>query len=179
MQDKDNRFACSDEKKSKIKASKQATALRRQNQVCKVFECKIVEKRLNNRQRKELKMLFVEGKWFYNHLLTLHKDSSLRDINVCKIKDVDHFDKDGNSIHSKLEYISAAEKQALQARMISNEMTIKSLVKSGKQKHGKLQYKSELSCIPLKQYGITYVFKSFNKVKIQGISGKILVKTGD
>ena len=159
--------------------TKQATSLRRQHQVCKVYECKIVEKRLNNKQREELKMLFVEGKWFYNHLLTLHKDSSLRDINVCRIKEVDHFDKDGNTIHSKLEYISAAEKQALQARMISNEMTIKSLVKSGRQKHGKLQYKSELTCIPLKQYGTTYIFKSFNKVKIQGISGKILVKTGD
>lgn len=179
MQEKNNRFACSDEKKSKIKASKKATTFRRQSQVCKVFECKIVEKRLNAKQREELKMLFIEGKWFYNHLLTLHKDSSLRDINVCKIKEVDHFDKDGNSIHSKLEYISAAEKQALQARMISNEMTIKSLVKSGKQKHGKLQYKSELSCIPLKQYGTTHIFKSFNKVKIQGISGKILVKTGN
>ena len=179
MQEKDNRFACSDEKKSKIKATKQATTLRRQHQICKVYECKIVEKRLNNKQKEELKMLFVEGKWFYNHLLTLHKDSSLRDINVCRIKEVDHFDKDGNTIHSKLEYISAAEKQALQARMISNEMTIKSLVKSGRQKHGKLQYKSELTCIPLKQYGTTYIFKSFNKVKIQGISGKILVRTGD
>ena len=132
MQEKDNRFACSDEKKSKIKMSKQATAIRRQHQVCKVFECKIVEKRLNNKQREELKMLFVEGKWFYNHLLTLHKDSSLRGINVCRIKEVDHFDKDGNFLHSKLEYISAAEKQALQARMISNEMAIKSLVKSGR-----------------------------------------------
>ena len=179
MQQKDNRFACSDEKKSKIKATKQATSLRRQHQICKVFECKIVEKRLNKRQKEELKMMFVEGKWFYNHLLTLHKDSSLRDINVCRIKEVDRFDKDGNLLHSKLEYISAAEKQALQARMISNEMIIKSLVKSGRQKHGKLQYKSELTCIPLKQYGTTHVFKSFNKVKIQGISGKILVRTGD
>ena len=124
-------------------------------------------------------MIFVEGKWFYNHLLTLHKDSSLRDVNVCRIKEVDRFDKDGNLLHSKLEYISAAEKQALQARMISNEMTIKSLVKSGRQKHGKLQYKSELTCIPLKQYGTTHVFKSFNKVKIQGISGTLLVKTGN
>lgn len=179
MQEKDNRFACSDEKKSKIKVAKQATSLRRQHQICKVFECKIVEKRLNAKQREELKMLFVEGKWFYNHLLTLHKDLSLRDINVCRIKEVDRLDKDGNTIHSKLEYISAAERQALQARMISNEMTIKSLVKSGRQKHGKLQYKSELTCIPLKQYGTTYVFKSFNKVKIQGVSGKILVRTGD
>jgi len=31
----------------------------------------------------------------------------------------------------------------------------------------------------LKQYGTTYKFKSFNKVKIQGISGTVLVRTGN
>ena len=53
------------------------------------------------------------------------------------------------------------------------------LVKKGLQKHGNLKFKSELTCIPLKQYGTTYKFKSFNKVKIQGISGNILVRTGN
>lgn len=53
------------------------------------------------------------------------------------------------------------------------------LVKKGLQKHGNLKFKSELNCIPLKQYGTTYRFKSFNKVKIQGISGKILLRTGN
>lgn len=53
-----------------------------------------------------------------------------------------------------------------------------SLVKNKFQKHGQLQFKSELNCIPLKQYGNSYVFKSFNKVRISGISGKLLVKTG-
>ena len=63
--------------------------------------------------------------------------------------------------------------------MVSNEKTIASLVKNGFQKHGQLQFKSELNCIPLKQYGNTYKFKSFNKVRISGISGTILVRTGD
>ena len=63
--------------------------------------------------------------------------------------------------------------------MISNEKTIKSLVKNGFQNHGQLQFKSELTCIPLKQYGNTYVFKSFNKVRIAGISGTVLVRTGN
>lgn len=31
----------------------------------------------------------------------------------------------------------------------------------------------------MKQYGTTYKFKSFNKVKIQGISGTVLVRTGN
>jgi len=31
----------------------------------------------------------------------------------------------------------------------------------------------------LKQYGISYKFKTFNKVKIQGVHGDILVRTGN
>ncbi len=62
--------------------------------------------------------------------------------------------------------------------MVSNQMTIIKLVKNGHQKHGNLQFKSELDCIPLKQYGTTYKFKSANKVKIQGIHGDILLRTG-
>lgn len=57
--------------------------------------------------------------------------------------------------------------------MISNEKTIASLVKNGYQKHGDLKFKSEVNCIPLKQYKNSYIFKSQNKVRISGISGKI------
>ena len=74
MKENDNRLVCSDEKKNKIKMTKSQTALRRQNQIVKVYECKIVEKRLNKRQHEELDMLFVEGKWFYNHILNLKKN---------------------------------------------------------------------------------------------------------
>ena len=179
MNKQDNRLMCSDEKKNKIKESKKLTALRRQSQIVKSYECKIVEKRLNKRQKEELEMLFVEGKWFYNHMLNLRKNQELREINVCHLKEVKHFNKDKEEIISKLDYLSAAQKQAIQTRMISNEMAIKSLVKRGYQKHGNLQFKSELNCIPLKQYGQTYRFKSFNKVKIQGISKTVLVRTGN
>ena len=108
MDKADNRLQCSDEKKSKIKMTKQATSLRRQHQVCKVYECKIVEKRLNAKQREELKMLFVEGKWFYNHVLSMKKNGiKLRDINTTSIKEVKHLDKDGNEVVSKLQCLSS------------------------------------------------------------------------
>lgn len=176
----DNRLVCSDEKKNKIKMTKKQTQLRRQNQIVKTYECKIVEKRLNKKQHEELDMLFLEGKWFYNHVLNLKKSNGkkLQDINSTKISEVSHFDKDKNQITSKLENLSSQQKQAIVQRMISNERTIMSLVKNKFQKHGQLQFKSELNCIPLKQYGNSYVFKSFNKVRISGISGKLLVKTG-
>ena len=180
MTKEDNRLVCSDEKKAAIKATRLATASRRQNQIYKVFECKIVEKRLNKTQKEELEKLFVEGKWFYNHVLSIHHSGiSLRSINSTMIKEVEHFTKEKEKISSKLEVIGSQMKQALISRMISNEMTIKTLVKKGLQKHGSLKFKSKLNCIPLKQYGTTYSFKSFNKVKIQGISGRILLRTGN
>lgn len=177
----DNRSICSEEKKSKIKQTKMQTALRRAGQVVKVFECKIIEKRLNKKQREELEMLFVESKWFYNHVLNLKKSCGVRlqDINTTKIKEVKHLDKDHQEIVSHLQHLSSQQKQAIVARMISNEKTIASLTKNGFQRRGQLQFKSEISCIPLKQYGNSYVFKTFNKVRISGISGKLLLRTGN
>ena len=180
MKETGNRYICSDKKKSKIRESKRLTSLRRQDQVCKVFECKIVEKRLNNKQREELERLFLEGKWFYNHVLNMKKNGvQLRDINTTHIKTVRKLDKDQNELSEDLFCLSSQEKQAIVSRMIANEKAIKSLVKNGFQNHGQLHFKSELTCIPLKQYGNTYVFKSFNKVKIVGISGTVLVRTGN
>ena len=180
MKETDNRSVCSDKKKSKIRESKRLTSLRRQDQVVKVFECKIVEKRLNKKQREELERLFLEGKWFYNHILNMKKNGvHLRDINTTSIKTVRKLDKDQNELSEDLLCLSSQEKQAIVSRMISNEKTIRSLVKNGFQNHGQLQFKSELTCIPLKQYGNTYVFKSFNKVRIAGISGTLLVRTGN
>lgn len=89
-----SRFACSKEKRNKIKESIQNTRLKRSTQIVKVFECKIVEKRLNKTQKEELEMLFVEGKWFYNHILNLHKEKELREINACQVKEVERFDKE-------------------------------------------------------------------------------------
>ena len=82
-----------------------------------MYECKIVEKRLNKKQREELKMLFIEGKWFYNHILNLHKEKKLNEINSTNIKEVKHFDKDKNEVISKLQVLSSQQKQALITRM--------------------------------------------------------------
>ena len=124
--------------------------------------------------------MFVEGKRFYNHVLNIHQNNiSLKDINTTKIKSVDYLTKDKKKVSYKLDVIGSQMKQSIITRMILNEKTIMTLVKKGLQKHGNLKFKSELICIPLKQYGTTYKFKSFNKVKIQGISGRILLRTGN
>ena len=119
MKEDDNRLVCSDAKKAAIKATRFATASRRQNQVCKVFECKIVEKRLNSKQREQLKLLFVEGKRFYNHVLNLHQNGiSLKDINTTSIKSVDCLTKDKKKVSYSLDVIGSQMKQAIVTRMI-------------------------------------------------------------
>lgn len=53
-------------------------------------------------------MLFVEGKWFYNHVLAMKKNGiKLRDINTTHIKEVKHLDKDGNEVASQLNHLSS------------------------------------------------------------------------
>ena len=181
MKETDKRQVCKSEKKASIREALLSTASRRKSQVCKVFECKIVDKRLNKKQREELERLFLEGKWFYNNLLSIRQDQHIRltEINTTHIKTVEHLDKDKNKLVDDLTVLTSQVKQAILTRMVSNQRTIISLIRKGVQKHGNLQFKSELCCIPLKQYGNTYVFKSFNKVRIAGISGTVLVRTGN
>ena len=121
--------------------------------------------------------MFVEGKWFYNHVLNLHKNGlKLKDINTTNIKSVDHYNKNKELISDELLVLNSQEKQAILTRMMSNQKTIVKMVRNGRQTHGSLQFKSELNCIPLKQYGTTYKFKSQNKIKVAGIHGDMRVK---
>ena len=173
------RVECSASKKAKISATRNATAMRRRHQIGFVYECKIVEKRLNKKQREELQRLFVEGKWFYNHVLSLHKEGKeLSKINSADIREVVHFDKNGKKLTDRITVLNAQEKQAIVKRMSANEQTIATLTRNGKQKDGELHFLSEMTSIPLKQYGVTYKFKSANKVRIGGISGTVLIRTG-
>ena len=173
----DNRLKCSDDKKLAIYNSIQATKEKRKSQVVKCYELKITKNKLNSRQKEELERMFVEGKWFYNHVLNLHRNGlRLSDINTTSIKSVDHYNKDRELVTDELLVLNSQEKQGILTRIISNQKTIVKLVRSGKQTHGNLQFKSELNCIPLKQYGTTYKFKSQNKIKVAGIHGGMKVK---
>lgn len=165
-----------EEEKAKIRASKKATSLRHSSMDVKVYELKIVEKRLNKQQKEQLEKLFLEGKWFYNHILSEKKKREVpfNCINPTSFKEVLRRDKDGNEFSYKLQVLPSHFKQTIHMRMISNEKTIRTLVKKGIQKHGSLKFKSELQCIPLK--GMDWKFKSFNKVQIMGVKGSVLVR---
>ena len=89
-----------EEEKAKIRASKQKTALRHSSMDVKVYELKIVEKRLNKLQKEQLELLFLEGKWFYNYILSEKKkrEVPLNLINPTNFKDILKLDKDRNEV---------------------------------------------------------------------------------
>ena len=171
-----NKRQLDEETKRKIRESKRQTALRHSNMVVKCYELKINKKRLNKKQLEQLEMIFLEGKRLYNNILAKKKEQEIP-LNLIVPTDfhsVEVLDKDKNKQVFELKYLPSHYKQTIHARMISNEKTIKTLVKKGLQTHGSLKFKSELNCIPLK--GMDWNFKSENKLKIMGISGRVLVR---
>lgn len=104
----DKRLKCSDDKKLAIYRSILATSEKRKSQIVKTYELKILSNKLNSRQREELVRMFVEGKWFYNHVLNLHQGGlKLKDINTTHIKSVDHYDKNRNVISDELRALNS------------------------------------------------------------------------
>jgi len=170
---------CSKEKRNAIRETRKATSLKRASQTCRVYELKVVEKRLSKRQKNQLEMLFVEAKRFYNHILNLRKEGT--DIFKLKTKDITKvqiLDKDRNKSDYELQYLGSSEKQAILSRLGANFKTCLELLKSGKQSNFEFRFKSEYSCIPLKQYGITHRFDNKNpsRIAVQGIFRKLTVR---
>ena len=172
------RLVCSQEKRDKIKMTRESTKLRRTKQICKVYECKIIQNKLNKAQREALEMIFVEAKWVYNYILSLKKNHNIeiKTIKTKDIKEVVHLDKDGNKIISKLKYLTAQPKQTLIHQMVTNERGISTKLYKKLITHGELKYKQEISSIPLNQYTSSHEIKTKTKVRISGIPGNIKVK---
>ena len=165
------------DKNAKIKASILKTRKKRSRQKCIVLKFKINESKLSKKQKNELQMMFVEGKRFYNYIVSKlqEKDFSLSAFNPLSIKEVEHLDKDRNKVVSKIEYLPASCKQTINKQIISSLKTIRTLRKRGFQKHGSLKFISELSSLDLRQYGVTHKIRSSTTMKLQGVSKKVKV----
>lgn len=163
------------EKNLKIKQTLLKTKNKRLSQQCVVYKIKINESALSKIQKEQLKMLFVEAKWFYNHELQLLKDGQFKDINPLDIVDVRHFNKDKNEIVTHLQYLTSSYKQSIHKQIISSLKTLRTLKNNGRIQNGQLHFISECKSLDLKQYGNTYSFKSLHKMKIQGISKHVKI----
>ena len=106
-----------EEEKAKIRAAKQATTLRHSSMVVKCYELKINAKRLNKKQINQLNMIFIEGKWLYNSILSCKKSNEipLNLINPTDYSEVEVFDKDRNKVVKQLEFLPSHYKQTIHA----------------------------------------------------------------
>lgn len=157
------------DKSEAIKATLAATKAKRKTQMCRVYEVKIDTSHLNNATQEHLNRLFLEAKWFYNHILSQHKIFGMSD----KINEVPVKVKDVFEIRD-LRCLSSQMRQGILSRTQDN---IRGLAEKKKKGHkiGKLKYKSECQSIPLKQFGNTYKILDKRYIHVQGIEQKLKV----
>ncbi|MHA2497908.1 MAG: RNA-guided endonuclease InsQ/TnpB family protein [Candidatus Hodarchaeales archaeon] len=157
-----------------IKQTLQATKARRKTQVCRVYELKITQAKLSPRSRAHLARLFIEGKWFYNWIVS-HED--VFDIDT-KVKSVPV--KVGDEFEERqLICLSSQMKQGLVTKT-QNSIRALAQLKANGHKVGRLKFKRQIGSIPLKQYGNTYhLFPALQKIQIQGLREFIRVRGFD
>jgi len=160
-------------KNENIKKTMKETMNRRSSQSCFVYKVKIDESRLSKKQKEQLKMIFVEAKWFYNNVLSWSENNNINDFDT-KTKFVNVLNKNKEIETRELKNIGSQMKQAIHTGIISAIKTLSTLKKKG-HKVGRLKYLSDYKSINLKQYGTTYQILNDKYMKVQNISGKIKV----
>jgi len=154
-------------KADKIKESIRQTKERRKNQVCKVYQVKL--QNLSSSDIEILERMFLEAKWLYNYIVA-DIDNRLNN-NAWKLKEVEIKTPNGLEVR-EIKVLGSQIRQGIVDRIKNNLKALKEAKKKG-YKVGKLDFKTEVRSIPLKQYGITYKINGDkNRVKIQGIKKK-------
>jgi len=123
-------------KSETIKQSLKQTFQKRLNQDCKVFELKIDISHLSIKRLNDIKLLFTESKWLYNHLLNQENIFSFN----TKTNQIQILDKDKNKIDKNLTIIGSQIKQSIHSRMMDSIKALSQLKKHG-YKVGKLKFK--------------------------------------
>lgn len=133
------------------------------------YELKIDRSHLNKNMKEQLNMMFLEAKWLCNYAISQDNiydvDYKINKVPV-KVKDV--FEE------REIKYLSSQMRQEIINRIKDNITGLSETKKRGR-KIGKLKFKSEISSIPLIQYGNTYKILDNKYVMIQGIKQKIRV----
>ena len=161
-------------KNNQIREQSKQTREKRKSQVCRVYRVKIDISHLNEAQKLQLKMLFVEAKWLYNDALTFMKGHNINDYDT-KAQTVNGLDKDRQAVTHELQYLSSQMKQSV-IQGIKSSLKSLSTLKKTQNKVGSLHYKSEYVSINLKQHKVTYRFYDKQHIGIQGFSKPIKIR---
>ena len=139
---------------------------------CKTYELKIDSSHLSEETLETLRRLFLEAKWFYNHLVAsgdvFHADY--------KTKAVQVKNKEGRFEARELVSLSSQMRQEIIQRAKDSICGLARLKQNG-HRVGKLKFKSKVRSIPLKQYGKTYDVLGDNcKARIQNVEQPLRVR---
>ena len=154
-------------KSKAIAETLKATKAKRNTQICKVREMKIIKNKLSKEQAEHLRLLFLEAKWFYNYMLA---NPSLRNDIGAKTKAVSVKLPDGAFEQRELKHLGSQMKQSITSNINQSIKTLAKLKAKGVQQPGALKFKSQLTTIELKQYNSTHrIDRELNKVFIQDL----------
>lgn len=158
-----------DQKKNmQIKNSMKETRKRRSSMLCKVFECKVVSNKLNQKQKEQINQYFREAKWMRNYCVADVNDNARRNAHAVEIKVGDHFET------RELQVLGSQVRQDIFDGVKANLKTLSSLKEKGR-KVGALTFKSYCNSIPLRQFGTTYRIDG-NYIKVQNITKPLYVR---
>ena len=161
-------------KNSRIREKSKETRQKRKSLICRVFRVKIDFSHLNEAQRVRLKMLFVEAKWLYNHILTFSHDHDINDYDT-KTLTVQGLDKDRQPVTHELQYLGSQMRQSV-IQGIKDSIKALAALREHNHKVGSLRYKSDYASINLKQHRVTYRFYDQRHIGIQGFKGPIRIR---
>lgn len=161
-------------KSKAIAETLKATKAKRNTQICKVREMKIIKNKLSKEQAEHLRLLFLEAKWFYNYMLA---NPSLRNDIGAKTKAASVKLPDGAFEQRELKHLGSQMKQSITSNINQSIKTLAKLKAKGVQQPGALKFKSQLTTIELKQYNSTHrIDRELNKVFIQDLRSGLKVK---
>ena len=159
------------DKNERIREACSETRSRRKSMLPRVVVLKVQDNKLTSAQREALRMMFIEAKWLYNHVLALSEGEDGADVFSLKYNDIPevlHYDKDRNPIVSPITRLSSQMRQAVLDGVCTNIANLAKAKAKGYEV-GALKFISEYTSINLKQRGVSYSIAGKRRVKVQGI----------
>jgi transposase len=158
------------DKNSRIAQTIKETRQRRKSQVCKVYELKVNCHHTSKETYAKFHQWFKEAKWVINDVI--RSDDAFQ-YNYNDHKEVVHFDKDGNELKDKISIRSGVHQRLVQG--VVNDICNLSKAKKKGLKVGRLKFRAEVNCIPMKTGMLkvvnskTITIPGFLKLKVYGL----------
>jgi putative transposase len=158
-------------KNKRIAKTRRETITRHKKMVCKAYELKVDKSHLNQETQEQLRLLFLEAKWFYNDML------ARGDVWNADYKRTEVLVRNKDKVFEtrKLENFSSQMRQGIVYRARYSIVSLSRLRKNG-HRVGALKFKSRIASIPLIQYGVTYRVKGEKYVHVQNMKQPLKVR---